>query len=472
MLLAMLATALGVTVCSKWFADRSSRNATLERLSTTGKLCVNAPYPLTEGVLTQIQRLSALKLAIVYADEALSATVEDTMRLEAKSSGFPSDANLPRIQRLAFRASTYPMKPFFESIELVSGDRANVTAFQLPKSQKVGAGYRYLILMESAAKSNSGSNQAFWLPLVTGLFSSIAIALVATLVAARIGQRIEALGEHVQKIADGSFESIVPTGPVDAIRTLHESINSMSMQLKQSSSQIAQNERSRMINLLASGLAHELRNHLTGARLSIQTCLPESNSQEALSIALKQMKLAEESIQRLLALRVDANEVKSASMTIKQIHDSVRELVQPISTHHRVGFQMHEFCPSVGSDFDRGNWEAWVQDGTSIVGALLNLVLNALEAAGPGGAIEVYLTVSGDDSKTMEWTVQDNGPGPTAEIAPMMFEPFASTKREGVGLGLAMCKRIAQRHNGDVHWQRRDGWTVFTFQIRGCDEPV
>lgn len=471
MLLAILATALGVTICSKWFADRSSRNATLSRLSTTGRLCVNAPYPLTEGVLTQIQGLSALKLAIVSTNESLSAKGGETMRLEAKSSGFPADANLTRIQRLALRASMYPAMPFFESIELTAGDQANATAFPLPKDLRVGAGYRYLILMESAAKSTSGSDQAFWLPLVTGLFSSIAIALVATIVAARIGQRIEALGTHVQKIADGSFECIVPTGPVDAIRNLYESINSMSMQLKQSSSQIAQNERSRMINLLASGLAHELRNHLTGARLAIQTCLPESNSQEALSIALKQMKLAEESIQRLLTLRVDATDEKSASMTVKQIHDSVRELVQPIATHHRVAFQMHAFCQTAGMDFGSENLDAWVADGSSIVGALLNLILNALEAAGPGGAIEVYLKVSCDSSTTMEWTVQDNGPGPTAEIAPMMFEPFASTKREGVGLGLAMCKRIAQRHNGDVHWHRKDGWTIFSFQIRGCGEP-
>ena len=467
MLLAVLATAMGITLCSKWFADSTARNATLERLSTTGKLCVGAPYPLTESVLTQIQGLSSLKLAIVYTDETLAANGDLIIRLEAKSSGFPADGNLTRIRSIILRARPFPALPFFESIALADGDRANATAFQLPKAQNAGTKFRYLILIESAARSENGSVQAFLLPMLTGLFSSIAIALVATIVATRIGQRIETLEKHVQKIAGGSFEIIAPTGPVDAIRRLYESINSMSIQLMKSASQIAQNERSRMINLMASGLAHELRNYLTGARLAIQTCSPDPDTQEALSISLKQMTLAEESIQRLLTLRVDAMEDKSVSMTIQQISDSVRELVQPIANHHRIGVQMNECCHPDGSEFGSKSLETWVEDGSAIVGALLNLCLNALEAAGPGGTIIVSTLILETDPNTIEWIVKDNGPGPTVEIAPTMFEPFATTKREGVGLGLAMCKRIAQRHDGDVDWQRKEGWTFFTFRIRG-----
>ena len=450
MLLAVLATALGVTVCSKWFADRAARSATLERLTSTGKLCVNAPYPLTESVLTQIQELSALKLAIVSGDST---------RLISKSSAFPIDRDQPWIARLTSHAHKLPQEPFFESIELGVGNRFNATAFQLPQDSKAtDAKPRYLILLESQSSSNGGSDQAFVLPLVTGLFSSIAIALVAAIVANRIGHRIERLGEHVQKIANGSFETIAPMGPVDAIHTLYESVNSMSVQLQRSSSQIAQNERSRMINLMASGLAHELRNHLTGARLAIQTCSPDPSTQEALSISLKQMKLAEETIQRLLTLKVDSTDIMSAPMTIQQIYEAVREMVQPIASHQRVSFQMNRCCGADG--------EIIMDDGSSIVGAIVNLVLNAMEAAGPGGVVEVSAKLLDDLSKTMEWVVQDNGQGPTDEIMETMFEPFATTKREGVGLGLAMCRRIAQRHHGDVNWHRENGRTVFTMCIR------
>ncbi len=458
MLFAVLATALGVTICSKWFADRDARSATLERLTSTGKLCVNAPYPLTESVLTQIQELSSLKLAIVS---------EDSTRLISKSSAFPIDRDQPWIARLTSRANKLPLEPFFESIELGVGNRADATAFQLPQDSKTtDAKLRYLVLVESQSSSNRGSVQAFVLPLVTGLFSSIAIALVAAIVANRIGHRIERLGEHVQKIANGSFETIAPTGPIDAIHTLYESVNSMSVQLQHSSSQIAQNERSRMINLMASGLAHELRNHLTGARLAIQTCSPEPSTQEALSISLKQMKLAEETIQRLLTLKVDSTDKMSAPMTIQQIYEAVREMVQPIASHQRVLFQMKDCFGSDGEKVGRDCWETGVDDGSSIVGAIVNLVLNALEAAGPGGVVEVSAKLLDDSCKTMEWVVEDNGQGPTGEIVATMFEPFATTKREGVGLGLAMCRRIAQRHHGDVNWHRENERTLFTMRIR------
>ena len=460
MLAAVLAAALGVIVCSKWFADRSARNATLNHFSSTSTLCARATYPLTDSVLSQIQELSSLRLAIVATNG------NETIRLESRSSGFPPEEDHAWISGLVQKASNSNDKPNFEEVGLANGrgDRFNAIATLLSEQQKPLERSRYLVLLEPIADSSSGSVQAFVLPLATGLFSSILIAVVATFVAARIGQRVERLGEHVQKIAKGSFDTIPPTGPVDAIHSLYESINSMSQQLHKSTSQIAMNERSRLINLIASGLAHELRNHLTGARLAIQTCMPAPNTQEALSISLKQMTLAEETIQRLLTLRADAPDNPSPPMSIRQIYESVRELVQPTASHQRVAIEMDGYESVSGFD-------PLLNDGSSIVGALLNLVFNAMEAAGPGGRVKVEAIVLNDGSDTigsdtMEWRVQDNGPGPTAEIVASMFEPFATTKSEGVGLGLAMCKRIAQRQGGDVNWIRHNDWTVFSMRIR------
>ena len=152
-------------------------------------------------------------------------------------------------------------------------------------------------------------------------------------------------------------------------------------------------------------------------------------------------------------------------MTIQQIYESVREMVQPIASHQRVLFEMKDCCGSDSKEFGENCFETWVNDGSSIVGAIVNLILNALEAAGPGGVVAVSANMLDDSCKTMEWVVQDNGQGPTEEIVATMFEPFATTKREGVGLGLAMCRRIAQRHHGDVNWHRENGRTNFTIRI-------
>ena len=459
MLLAVSAAALGVTVCSKWFADRDAHNTTLQHFSTTGKLCVTARYPLTASVLTQIQELSSLKLGIVSRDAEIG------LRLDSKSSLFPPSEDLRWMEPLVVQAAHSNGKAFFTTVDLEGSNRSNATAFLLPKQEKADEKQRYLILLEPMSLSTRSSVQAFVLPLATGLCSSILIALVAAIVASRIGKRIERLGKHVEEIANGSFKSIVPAGPSDAIHSLYESVNWMSEQLQKSSSQIAQNERSRLINLMASGLAHELRNYLTGARLAIQTCNPDPETREALSISLKQMKLAEESIQRLLTLRADEPDKMAGLMKLEQIQDSLRELLQPIAVHHRVHLQIHAFCDGQNNLCSPSVLQQSIKDGSSIVGALINLGLNALEAAGPGGAVELSSRILNDECVKIEWQVKDNGPGPTAEIAETMFEPFATTKREGVGLGLAMCKRIALRHAGDVTWQRQDSWTVFTMTI-------
>lgn len=464
MLLAVFMTALGVTFLSKWFADRSAQRATLERLSSTGNLCVNASYPLTSSVLNQIQELSTLKLAIIASDESQSSATALAPRFESTSIDFPSAVKQETIGSLCLRARS-SNEPFYDTIT-ETGRSWNATAFRLTSNPSNVSYDRCLILLESADNSNRATIQAFVLPLVTGLCSSIAVALVATFVASRIGRRIERLEKHVQRISDGSFETIIPEGPMDAIHSLTVSVNSMSQQLLRSNSQIAQNERSRLINLIASGLAHELRNRLTGARLAIQTCDPEPKMQEALGIAQKQMLLAEETIQRLLTLKGGTPNATTPSMMISQIVAAVLELTQPIADHQRVSFRV-ESLTSHAHAVPAFNNDTSVKDGNALVGALINLVLNAFEAAGPGGIVELRTRIVQDRGATfLEWFIRDSGPGPSTEIEKSMFEPFATTKREGVGLGLAMSKQIAQRQQGDIRWSRDGKWTEFVLRIR------
>ena len=464
MLLAVFMTALGVTFLSKWFADRSAQRATLERLSSTGNLCVNASYPLTSSVLNQIQELSNLSLAIIASDESQSSATALAPRVESTSIDFPTAIKQETIGSLCLRARS-SNEPFYDTITQ-TGRSWNATAFRLTSNPSNVSYDRCLILLESADNSNRATIQAFVLPLVTGLCSSIAVALVATFVASRIGRRIERLEKHVQRIADGSFETIIPEGPMDAIHALTVSVNSMSQQLLRSNSQIAQNERSRLINLIASGLAHELRNRLTGARLAIQTCDPEPKMQEALGIAQKQMLLAEETIQRLLTLKGGTPNATTPSMMISQIVAAVLELTQPIADHQRVSFRV-ESLTSHARAIPAFNNDTPVKDGNALVGALINLVLNAFEAAGPGGIVELRTRILQDREATfLEWLIRDNGPGPSTEIEKSMFEPFATTKREGVGLGLAMSKQIAQRQLGDIRWSRDGKWTEFVLRIR------
>ncbi|HEY6547423.1 MAG TPA: ATP-binding protein, partial [Vicinamibacteria bacterium] len=81
--------------------------------------------------------------------------------------------------------------------------------------------------------------------------------------------------------------------------------------------------------------------------------------------------------------------------------------------------------------------------------AIVNLVENGLHAVGDAGRIVVRVERSADGS-AVEFTVEDSGPGLSAEALARAFEPFFSTKATGSGLGLALVKRVAEDHGGSA----------------------
>ena len=102
-----------------------------------------------------------------------------------------------------------------------------------------------------------------------------------------------------------------------------------------------------------------------------------------------------------------------------------------------------------------------------------------MEAAGPGGAVEVRSHIADcrlaiDASRTQfEFrnlksaivTVWDSGPGPTPEVAARLFEPFVTGKAEGVGLGLAVARQVVESHGGAIRWRREREKTVFEIEL-------
>jgi two-component system sensor histidine kinase HydH len=81
---------------------------------------------------------------------------------------------------------------------------------------------------------------------------------------------------------------------------------------------------------------------------------------------------------------------------------------------------------------------------------IVNLLANACQAlADQDGERRVVLRMARDED-ALTLSVQDNGPGIADEIRHRLFEPLASTKAKGLGLGLALCRRIAEKHGGEI----------------------
>ena len=107
-------------------------------------------------------------------------------------------------------------------------------------------------------------------------------------------------------------------------------------------------------------------------------------------------------------------------------------------------------------------------DQVQIQQVMLNLAMNGMDAmmqvATPR---EIIIRSEKHDDGRILVAVEDRGPGVAAEIAPRIFEPFFSTKPEGTGMGLAICRSIVEAHDGRL-WAENSprGGAIFQFTVR------
>ena len=92
-----------------------------------------------------------------------------------------------------------------------------------------------------------------------------------------------------------------------------------------------------------------------------------------------------------------------------------------------------------------------------------NLVLNALDAMrGQTEPAAIVVDLERLDENRVALRVCDSGPGPAADVADRLFEPFVTSKPEGTGLGLYVVRRVAESHQGSITWERLDCKTCFS----------
>jgi signal transduction histidine kinase len=98
-------------------------------------------------------------------------------------------------------------------------------------------------------------------------------------------------------------------------------------------------------------------------------------------------------------------------------------------------------------------------DDAQLQQTFMNLLLNALEAMGPSGALAISTEMADGENgaRVLNIQIQDTGVGITPENLAHLFEPFFTTKKSGTGLGLAICRRIIHDHRGSIHAQSEAG---------------
>jgi two-component system sensor kinase FixL len=110
-------------------------------------------------------------------------------------------------------------------------------------------------------------------------------------------------------------------------------------------------------------------------------------------------------------------------------------------------------------------------DRIQIQQVLLNLIRNAIEAMQDSERRELVIATKGDQGDGLvAVSVQDTGSGIAPEIAAQLFQPFVTTKKHGMGVGLSICRTIVESHGGKIWVESEQGrGTVFRFTLRNVD---
>lgn len=220
-------------------------------------------------------------------------------------------------------------------------------------------------------------------------------------------------------------------------------------------------EKMATIGLLAAGVAHEINNPLTSIRgfaeglqrrmTALREVLPDDelkdDFEEYIDIILKECRRCSGIVRSLLTF----SPRKTTEFSRICLNPLVRNVLRIL--HHKLKHYPKEL---IQLDLDDGL--PFIQGSTAeLEQVILNLILNALDAIGPEGRIDIRTRMAMDGRAVLE--VADDGYGIPPENLQKLFEPFFTTKPvgSGIGIGLSTCYHIIQSHGGEIDVQSMVG---------------
>lgn len=456
----VLLTVLVVSALNAWLASARVKRELEEQLADVSATLTASSFPLEANVLKQMRGLTGAEyVAVDEAGRAVAASDQTLVAAAEEKSDVSARLDLTAIETVGGRSFFHVALPI---------DR-----------RAAGRGQITLHVFHPEAAWRAERWQAIWPSLAIGGVSILLVAAVVSLLARQVTRPIHELQQQVGQIAQGDFRAIAIPDRNDEVKDLAMAVNQMAERLVQYEEQIRSSERLRTLGTLGGGIAHQIRNAATGARIALdlhrRECPLAANNGdggEPMDVAVRQLAQIETSIKRFLALGKPTMEMRRET-NLGQVVGEAVDLVRPLAKHMQVELQVE--LPT-----EKAMMAADAQLLTQLV---VNLAMNAVEAAvqphlaadsrsntgehsqstGNNSRIEVRLTGGGE--KYWELAVGNTGPGPAEAMQPRLFEPFATDKPGGTGLGLAVAQQIAGDHGGSISWERREEMTWFLVQL-------
>jgi signal transduction histidine kinase len=213
--------------------------------------------------------------------------------------------------------------------------------------------------------------------------------------------------------------------------------------------ELYESERTRSIQPLAAGIAHEIRNPLAVIQSTAQYIQGRVKDDEDVNESLEAILKSAEDANRVISELI--NFAKPSDMSLKQepLSSVLEESIKLIRGRAKQ-------CRVVLDQYIPNNLPKLFLDRKRFQQAIINFFVNSLDVMPDGGRLDLQARHNRLE-QSCEIAIRDTGPGVPEEVVSKLFQPFYSTKKNGVGLGLAIAEGIIRDHGGKVTFRSKLG---------------
>ncbi|MFH0926215.1 MAG: cache domain-containing protein [bacterium] len=278
------------------------------------------------------------------------------------------------------------------------------------------------------------------------ILSVITSCLLGSFKAMHIVKPIEKLTKGTQIISEGNLDHWIEITSNDEIGRLTNSFNKMVTQIKEQQEKIREGERLSALGMLASAIAHEIKNPLQSISL-LTDILPgrledKEFVQKYTTLVPKELDRLNDFLKELLNL---SRPIQRNAMCKTDIHQILQEVVYLLEGEARDKLTTITIVTSLG---DKNRFIFCQPD--QVFQAIINIVKNAISAIRDKGNVTIKTSGLENNDQYLKIEVEDTGQGITPSIMKDIFKPFFTSKAGGTGLGLAITKKIIEEHLGKI----------------------
>lgn len=396
---------------------------------------VSSGYELNDHMASMVGHSPAGQVLFATSDSVIASTLD---AVQARALTPAITASLSRSER------THTLK---------LGDESYMASSVLLQGATDKSPAIYLVLLQSDKEQAVLLRQLNVGILAIGLLLLSVGGGMALVLAGTVTRPLDALLQSTRQMGRGETIASVPaTGPQE-LRELREAFEKMHAAVLSSQAKLIEGERQATIGRLASSISHDLRHYLSpiyaNAEFLSSSTLSIDERAELLNEITEASRGMTELLDALLTFSKTGIAVQLAPDSITAAVKRALAMIQPHPDARGVVIKTGGLAELAGRI-----------DGKELQRAVYNLLLNACQAArrsSSPAAIGILLQQETDlnGNAVAAIRIRDNGEGVREEIALRLFEPFVSAGKEsGIGLGLALVKRIVEAHGGSAGMRR------------------